>query len=164
MLDAARLAGIVGAHAIWSLSDLPEGETFIPLLAQADAEGAVSLGRLVNEEGVEHAVAYGHKVLADNPDGAVRMVLAWGDRMSIGDQDSDCVVLDARDAAHPEALLRLAVPYDVQDGLRLEPVRVLAMEQCGDVQAQALLEAFFSGVARHQQGAAVWKKATADRG
>lgn len=163
MLDAARLAGVIGAHAVWTLSELPEGASFTPLLSKESTEGAVSLGELTNEAGPEHAVAYGKQVLQSIPEDVVRMVLAWDDHMSVGEQDMPCVVLEARDAAHPEALLRLAVPYERQEGLRLQPVRVLAMEQCGDVQAQQLLEAFFSGVARHQQGAAAWKKATADR-
>ncbi|TMQ90465.1 hypothetical protein ETD83_35290, partial [Actinomadura soli] len=47
MYEIARMAGFLGAHGVWSVSD---GETLVPMLGHEDAGGRQGMERLVHDD------------------------------------------------------------------------------------------------------------------
>ncbi len=157
MITASELAGFFAAHAIWSLSD---AESFTPILAYTTEDGQRHLQRLAAPD-TESAVEFGRKRLADNPMDANDGVLLFDGRISAPGGKLDAVIVEMRNYGFPRARATIGVPYTPRSTgqFRVHKPKLLKWEACEDFDMGAAFEAFFAGVAAHEQGCKVWDDA-----
>ena len=156
MIEAAELAGFLGAHAIWCVSD---GETLIPILGYTDEDGKRQMTRLAHEE-LSEAVEAGKRRLAENDMDANDAVLLYDTWLSLDEGKLDAIVIEMRSYFSPASKAVIAVPYTPADcgGFSVHRPKILTWEQCDDFDLNAVVEAFFSGIAGHEKGAEVWNR------
>ncbi|BDU22198.1 hypothetical protein [Dyella sp. GSA-30] len=156
---AVELAGFFAAHAVWSVS---EGEVLVPMLAQVDQGGARSMSRLVADR-LEDSVEDGKQRLATNSDGSVYAVLVYDGYITLPSGKTDALLLDIRAYRDPVETLTMALPYRNQQspqGFAVHRPKFLQYQGGGSSDYARWSDAFFRGVDAHQQGAAVWNKAS----
>ncbi len=105
MITASHLAGFLGAHAIWSVSD---GETLVPMLGYTDQDDKRILNRLAGPE-LGAAVAHGKKQLAANPMDANDAVLLYDGRITLGEAKVDAIIVEIRAYFSPQSEAILAI-------------------------------------------------------
>ena len=154
MNTATELGGFFAAHAIWCVS---EGDPLVPMLAYSDSDGQKNMERFVNDD-LQAAVATGKQRLADNDMDANDAALLYDGRITIEDNKIDAIIVEMRSYFSPDSLAVLAVPYTPKDSgdFRVHKPKLIAWENCEDFDMNAAFEAFFKGVAGHEDGAKVW--------
>jgi hypothetical protein len=157
MITASELAGFIAAHAIWCVSD---ADGLTPMVAFTTQDGQRKLDRLVLDDAAA-AVEYGRRRLQDNPFNATDGVLAYDGRITVEGGKLDVIILEMRSYRFPLARAVIAVPYTpVSSGeFRVHKPKLVQWERCDDFGPEAAFEAFFRGVAAHDQGARVWNAA-----
>jgi hypothetical protein len=157
MITASELAGFIAAHAIWCVSDT---DSLIPMVAFTTEDGQRQLERLVCDDAAA-AVELGQQRLEEDPRNANDGVLAYDGRITTEDGKLDAIILQLRSYAFPWARATLAVPYTPASSgrFRVHKPKLVKWEQCEDFDVDAAFEAFFEGVAAHEQGSRVWDAA-----
>jgi hypothetical protein len=156
MITASQLAGFFAAHAVWCVSD---GDTLIPMLAHTDENGQRQLERFAHDD-LAAAVEFGKQKLASNDMDANDAVLIYDGRITIGDEKLDALIIEMRAYFSPDSLAVLAIPYTPKTSgqFRVHKPKVLAWDNCEDVDLNHAFESFFNGVAEHEKGAAIWNE------
>jgi hypothetical protein len=130
------------------------------MLAFTNEVGERKLERLVfDDSGV--AVDHGRQRLEDDPFNANDGVLAYDGRINVEDGKLDAILLELRSYGFPWAKATMAVPYTPLSSGRfwVHKPKLVEWQQCDDFDVDAAFEAFFQGVAAHEQGARVWDAA-----
>lgn len=160
----AQQAGFLAAHAIWCVW---EGSPFTPMLADVAPDGQRRLQRLVADDS-EAAVLDGRRRLEENPDHATSAILVYDGFITWNEARLDAIVLDAVQYVPERFEFRMAVPYrpaGAEAGFAVFRPKLLEVGPpplSAEAVAETLREAFFHGVDRHEQGAAVWHAALDD--
>lgn len=160
----AEQAGFLAAHAVWCVS---EGSPFTPLLADVTPEGRRRLQRLVADD-AETAVLDGRRRLEENPDAAASAILVYDGFIDWNEARLDAIVLDSVQYAPQRFEFRLAIPYrpaGSEGGFAVFRPKLLEVgppPHDAEALAEPFTAAFFQGVDRHEQGAAVWHAALDD--
>jgi hypothetical protein len=157
MITASELAGFIAAHAIWCVSD---ADGLVPMLAFTTQDGQRNLERLAFDD-AGATVEHGRQRLEDDPLSANDGVLAYDGRITVADGKLDAVILEMRSYGFPWAKATLAVPYTPRSSGRFQvhKPKLVEWHECDDFDMHAAFEAFFRGVAAHEQGAKVWDAA-----
>jgi hypothetical protein len=157
VITASELAGLIAAHAIWCVSD---ADGLVPMVAFTTEGGERKLERLAFDD-AGAAVEHGRKRLEDDPLMANDGVLAYDGRITVEGGKLDAIILEVRSYAFPWARATIAVPYTPAGSgrFRVHKPKLIEWERCDDFDMDAALEAFFRGVAAHEQGAKVWNAA-----
>jgi len=155
---SAILAGFVLAHAVWSVSDLPEGELLVPLAMvevsgerhlqrfeaatqeQAIAAGKAAMQRVLST-GAVWAFARDGRFSRDGRSVDVISVDFWGKGMT----EPATVVQEYQPAAHPGGFRLLGEPLLVIDGVAQSPAT-----------ARVVLAQIRSGIQSHSKASALW--------
>ena len=148
------LAGFFAAHAVWCVSD---GETLVPILAYESSDGSRQMERLETEQ-LQDAVSYGKHLLETNPKSAARAVLVYDGFVTLSGAKTDALIIDALEYGSPNTGFTMAIPYRHANdaaGFAVFRPKFLGFEGV-EPSWDALGEAFFRGVDRHEKGAAVW--------
>lgn len=155
VIETAALAGFFAAHGIWGVS---EGETLIPMLGYEHADGERTMERFVVDD-VADAARAAQEALEVNEHGSVRAVLVADAYLQLGDGPTDALIVDAVRYGLTPATMKLAVPYRPRttssNFVVFRPV-FLEASGFGDLDHEALADAFFAGADSHEQAAAVW--------
>jgi len=106
MLTASHLAGFLGAHAIWSVSD---GETIVLMLGYTDHDDKRILNRLAGPE-LGASVAHGKEQLGANPTDANDAVLLYDGGITLGETKLDAIIIEIRAYFPPQSEVTLAIP------------------------------------------------------
>jgi hypothetical protein len=157
MITASELAGFIAAHAIWCVSD---GDGLVPMVAFTTEEGQRKLDRLVAHD-APVAVERGRQRLEHSPYDAIDGVLAYDGRITVESGKLDAILLEMRSYGFPFARATIAVPYKrySSGGFRVHTPKLIEWHECEDFDLDAAFDAFFQGVANHEQGAKVWEAA-----
>lgn len=157
MITASELAGFIAAHAIWCVSD---GDGLVPMVAFTTEDGQRKLERLVLDDAAA-AVEHGRRRLEDDPFGADDGVLAYDGRITMEGGKLDAIVLEMRSYLFPQAKATIAVPYTphTTGHFRVHKPKLVEWHKCEDFDLNAAFQAFFRGIAAHEQGAKVWEAA-----
>lgn len=157
MITASQLAGFFAAHAIWCVSD---GDTLIPMLAYSTEDGERNMDRLAFDD-MGQAVQTGKQRLASNDMNAKDAALLCDARIPIGDQKVDAIIIELRAYFSPGSEMMIAIPYTPagEKEFRVHRPKLLQWDQCDDFDLDAVMEAFFEGVASHEKGSAIWNQA-----
>lgn len=157
MIAASHLAGFLGAHAIWCVSD---GATLVPMLGYTDQDDKRILNRLVGPE-LSAAVAQGQEQLASNPMDANDAALLYDGRITLGEVKVDAIIIEIRAYFSPQSEAMLAIPYTpkTSGAFRVHKPKLLAWKNCEDFDMNQALQAFFDGVTSHEEGNKVWTAA-----
>ncbi|HEV7689576.1 MAG TPA: hypothetical protein VGO52_02080 [Hyphomonadaceae bacterium] len=153
MITASELAGFFAAHAIWCLSD-EDGLT--PMVAHQRGNQR-DMTRLVHDQ-VADAVEAGKQRLNANPDNAEDAALVYDGFVTIEGIKLDAVIVELRAYVSPSSQATLAIPYTPKStgAFRVHRPKLLQWDDCEDFDMNAVLGAFFDGVAKHEKGSAVW--------
>jgi hypothetical protein len=154
MNPTGELAGFFAAHAVWCVSD---GETLVPIFAYESSDGSRQMERIEADE-LQDAVRHAKDRLASNPEAAARAVLVYDGFVTLPDGKTDALIIDALDYGPPRVGFTMAVPYrHAADatGFAVFRPKFLGFEGV-EPSWDAIGEAFFRGVERHEKGAAVW--------
>ncbi|MEI8381374.1 MAG: hypothetical protein WCJ09_14700 [Planctomycetota bacterium] len=156
MITASELAGMFAAHAIWCVSD---GDTLIPMLAYTNDNDQRQMERLAHED-LGAAVESGKLKLATNAMDANDAALIYDGRIKVGNEKLDAIIIELRAYFSPDSTAIFAVPYTpgVSGRFRVHKPKVLAWENCDDFDLGQAIESFFTGVAGHEKGAAIWNE------
>ena len=154
MNATGELAGFFAAHAVWCVSD---AETLVPIFAYESSDGSRQMERIEADE-LQDAVRHAKERLATNPESASRGVLVYDGFVTLPDGTTDALIVDAVDYGPPRVGFTMAVPYrHAADaaGFAVFRPKFLGFEGV-EPSWDAISEAFFRGVERHEKGAAVW--------
>ncbi len=155
MITATKLAGFFAAHAIWCVA---EGDTLIPMLAYTTERGENKMDRIVADNDLAKAVAWGQEKLNSNPMDANDAALLYDGRITTEAGKLDAIIIEIRAYFAPGAEAVFAVPYTPkQTGkLLVHKPKLVAWNNCEDFSVDDALGAFFEGVADHEKGSEVW--------
>jgi len=157
MITASKLAGFFAAHAIWSVSD---GETLVPILAYTTEDEERKMERLVINDDLEASVAFGKEKLESNHMDANDAVLLYDDRIPIGKEKVDAIIIEMRAYFSPDSEAVIAVPYTPKQSGKfwVHKPKFLGWKNCDDFDMNAALRSFFEGVDGHEKGAKIWNE------
>jgi hypothetical protein len=153
----AELAGFFAAHAVWCVC---EGEALTPLAAYERVAGDRNLVRFADER-LEAGVERGKQWLAENPEQAQRAVFVYDAYVTLPTGKTDALMIEMRSFGDSDWSLTMALPYRNAahaQGFAVHRPKFLAFAGPGKPDYEALGEAFFAGVAKHEKGAAVWNE------
>ena len=154
MNATGELAGFFAAHAIWCVSD---AETLAPIVAYEFSDGSRQMERIETEQ-LQDAVHHAKEWLTNNPEFASRAVLVYDGFVTLADGKTDALIVDALDYGPPRVGFTMAVPYrhaQSPAGFAVYRPKFLGFDG-SEPSWEAIGEAFFRGVERHEKGAAVW--------
>jgi hypothetical protein len=154
MEKTGQLAGFFAAHAVWCVKD---GEPLAPMLGYETPDGRRHMHR-VEGASAEIAVQAGRAWLDRNDAGAVRALVLYDGFLSLPTGRTDALVIDIRLYSDPPTQLVVAVPYrhaSSADGFAVHKPKVLFV-QGPQADLRTFTEAFFSGVASHDEAAPIW--------
>jgi hypothetical protein len=154
MNATGELAGFFAAHAVWCVSD---GETLVPIFAYESSDGSRQMERIEAEQ-LQDAVRHGKDRLAANPESSSRAVLVYDGFVTLADRKTDALIVDAMEYGSPNVGFTMAVPYrhaNDATGFAVFRPKFLGFDGL-EPSWDALGDAFFRGVERHEKGAAVW--------
>src|SRR5437763_3461513 len=123
------------------------------MLAYTTEDGQRRMDRLAGQE-LQAAVEYGRQQLSDNPMDANDAVLVYDGRITTAGGKLDAIIVELRCYAFPRAKGTIAVPYTPRSAgrFRVHRPKLLLWEGCEDFEIDDAFEAFFHGVAGHEQG------------
>jgi hypothetical protein len=162
MDKAAQLAGFFVSHAIWTVSQ--EVGVLMPVAGFDPPEGRRTMVQFDNERR-DSLIETAKTWLEENPDGAVRAVLILDGVVLLPSGKTDALIIEVRKYGSSPGSLSMAVPYrplSAPGGFGVYRPRYLEYsgsqgESLTD-DSSALDEAFWRGVASHDDGAAAWRK------
>jgi hypothetical protein len=157
MITASKLAGFLGAHAIWCVSD---GGTLVPMLGYTDQDDKRILVRLAGPE-LSASVAQGKEQLASNPMDATDAALLYDGRITLGEAKIDAIIVEVRAYFSPQSEVVGAIPYTpkASGAFRVHRPKLIVWKDCEDFDMNQALQAFFDGVSDHEEGNKVWAAA-----
>jgi hypothetical protein len=153
---AAKLAGFLAAHAVWSVF---EGEMLIPLMGSETSDGKRQMHRFMADR-IEEGVREGQERLATNSDGASRATLIYDGFITLPSGKVDALLVDIRDYGSPSRSLLMAVPYrpaSSPQGFAVHRPKFLSFAGT-EPDYEAIGSAFFQGVDSHDKAAPVWSR------
>lgn len=156
MEAAAKFAGFLAAHAVWSVSD---GETLIPLMGTETPDGKRKMDRFVADR-IEQGVREGQDRLNRNSAGATRAALVYDGFITLPTGKVDALLVDIREYGPPSSSLLMAVPYrpaSSPQGFAVHRPKFLSSSGT-EPDYQKVGSAFFEGVDSHDKAAPVWSR------
>ncbi len=156
MITASELAGFFAAHAVWCVSD---GGPLVPMLAYTTENDERQLERFAHDD-LGAAVECGRQKLTANDMDATDAVLIYDGRITVDDEKLDALIIEMRAYFAPDTVAVLAIPYTPKETgeFRVHRPKLLEWTNCDDFDIEFAFEAFFKGVADHEQGAAIWNQ------
>ncbi len=148
MDTACRLAGFVGAQALWHLST---GGPLTPTVAFESADGQRSMAPLDPTTTVDQA----HDVQRANAGGHPVSALAHEAVLGLGEGPTPTLVLYIVDHAARRRIV-LGVPYSQEGDFTVRTLQVLDLTSVTAGDLEPLIEAFFDGVEGHPHGKRLW--------
>jgi hypothetical protein len=162
MDKAIRSAGFFVSHAVWIISKK------VGILGPfAGFESPDNHRTLVEFDDKEFAlrVETARKWLDENPDGAVHAVLIFDGFVLLPSGKTDALIIEVRKYGSAPESLSMLVPYrplSAPEGFGVYRPRYLEysgwQEESLSEDSAVLDEAFWRGVASHDDGATAWKK------
>jgi hypothetical protein len=157
------LAGFVLAHAMWSVSDLPDGELLVPL-AIVEKSGDRQLLRFEGES-QEQAIAEGTALLARREQEVDAWACAREGQIGNGPGLVDVLVVEAksRGADGPLVFVQPFRPF-ASGKFRLlgAPMVIVGGKTLSETDAEPLLQGLFDGIQSHAKAAEHWADWTSD--
>ncbi len=150
------MAGFFAAHAVWCVMD---GETLTPILAYEGADGKRHMHR-VEAQSMEVAVQAGRAWLDRNDTEASRALIVYDGYITLESGRTDALVVDVRSYVNDPAHLIVAIPYrhaSKPGGFAVHRPKILLAEGPG-LDVSTFTQAFYAGVASHDEAAPVWEK------
>jgi hypothetical protein len=149
-----ELAGFAAAYALCFVA---RGQTLIPLAVSQRGTTTARVNRLAGGT-PDDIAAQGRRWLDENPDAADRAVTVLDAYVTISAVRMDALVLEIRSYSDPITPMRMAVPYRHARGDSRFAVHrpKFIVAQLGGHDANALTQAFFRGVFRHEPGSRIW--------
>ncbi len=156
--SAGLLAGEVLAHAVWSISEAPEGEILVPLAGML-REGKVELVRFVPEELSGDFITFARQQLEDQRSKLEAWTLAYDTRVTRDQGKVDAIVFEVWGQGMATSAM-FAQPYQpFHSGmfkLLGEPFSLGAATSDAQDTLAETLKTFRRGVANHHQVAVLW--------
>jgi hypothetical protein len=154
MDKVVKLAGFIGAHAVWCVSD--DGP-LVPMIGFERADGSRALIRFATDT-LEAGVAQARAWLDANPEGAAAAVAALDGYYPLPSGKTDAVLLEGYQYGPTRRRFTMAVPYRPHSPAS---TFLVYRPKFGQVEAEnvdyaALADCFFEGVDSHEKGAEVW--------
>lgn len=157
LVDLARQAGFLAAHAVWCVSD---GGPLIPVMGIELEGGRRDLVRFADEDNLERAVHRAKASFESNPEGALLATLIYDAYVTLSDGKTDGLVLESRVYCDPPIEIGMVVPYrsaEHPNGFAVFRPKIIKISP--DATASEVLgRAFFEGVDLHEKGAEVWNR------
>ncbi|MBX2803216.1 MAG: hypothetical protein KTR31_36385 [Myxococcales bacterium] len=153
MIETAKLAGYLAAHALWSVS---EGALLIPTLGSLGPDGSRKLVRFATNN-VEDGVLQGQQTLVSNPEGLSRAVLIYDGYLPGEAGRTDALLIEAVAYGAAPERLQMGVPYrhaEHAEGFAVHQPTILELSD--PQRTDAVHEAFREGVGSHEHGARLW--------
>ena len=152
---AAILAGFVLAHAAWSISDLPNGDGFVPL-AVVVVEGERHLERFAAPT-VDEAVAKGRAVMRAATPSAEAWAFAYDDVTVISGQRSHAIHVEfwSKGMAAPATLVQRYQP--MTDSATFKIAGEFGLRPPGGDRGSEIARNVRKGIASHQKVASLWE-------
>jgi len=156
---AAILAGFVLAHAAWSISDLPNGDGFVPL-AVVVVKGERHLQRFAATT-ADEAVAKGRAAMRTAMSSAEAWAFAYDDVTAIRGQRSRAIHVEfwSKGMAAPATLVQTYEPMTDSTRFKIivEPtIRIGGAPPDGNPKSESLRNVH-KGIASHQRVASLWE-------
>jgi hypothetical protein len=158
LLDLAREAGFLAAHAVWCVSD---GATLIPFVGMELERGKRNLVRFLDEEDLGRAVALARAAFESNSNGALLATLIYDGYVTLADGKTDALMVDGRVYCEPPIGITMAVPYRHAEhprGFAVYRPKFTGVVGPEPIDYEAVSRAFFDGVDGHDRGAEVWNR------
>jgi hypothetical protein len=158
VIDLAKQAGFLAAHAVWCVSD---GDPLIPFVGMELPGGKQDLIRFVDEDHLERAVNRAKASFEANTEGALFATLVYDAYVTLPDGKTDALVVESRVYCEPPITISMVVPYrNSEHALGFAVYRPKFTEVSGAEQpdCEAVGDAFFAGVDGHEKGAEVWNR------
>ena len=156
---AVLLAGFVLAHAVWSVSDLPEGEALVPL-AGIERDGKREFMRFEAETQAE-AIDNGKAHMAKFQSEGTTWVFAREGLMRNKDGSAvDVITVEAWQPGMQEPIVFLQFFKPFASGefkLLGAPVAVVSGKMLPEAEAAPYLEMLQKGIDSHEQVAPLWR-------
>lgn len=156
--SSSLLAGEVLAHAVWSISEAPEGEILVPL-AGILREGKVELIRFVPEELSGDFIAVARQQLEDQQGKLEAWTLAYDTRVTRGQGKVDAIVFEVwgQGMATPAMFAQPYQPFHSGTfSLLGEPFFLGTATSDDQDTLSETLRTFRRGVENHHQVAPLW--------
>ena len=156
MIVGAELAGFFAAHAVWSLTESPEG-LFVPMLAYGLPDQRHVMERFADLS-TDAAVIAARQKLHANEMKAADAVALYDGRVQNGSEKVDAILAELRCYAAPEAEAMIAVPYTPKSSgtFRIHIPLLVIWKNCEAFNKELLMQTFFKGVNGHEQGSRIW--------
>lgn len=155
------LAGFVLAHAIWSVSDLPEGELLVPL-AIVEKAGRRQLLRF-EAETQEQAVSKGNAMIKEHEHAVDAWAFAREGRMSESRRYVDVLTVEAKATGmrEPVVFIQRFQPFSTgRFKLIGGPTVLVDSKSVSDDQSKRLIAQLLAGVHSHPKAAEHWREWT----
>ncbi len=153
------LSGYCLAHALWCVAD---GEVLIPFVGESLPGNRRLLTRFAHEY-LEDGIQAAWLRLAENPEQALAAVAVHDGYISLPEGKTDALLANICLYGTMPKKLDLALPYrhaHAPQPFAVHRPKLLAYEGFAEEPDwAAVFEAFFDGVAAHEQGAAIWQQA-----
>ena len=155
---ALLLAGFVLAHSAWSVSDLPAGESLVPL-AIIESGGERRLVRF-EADTQEEAITRGKAEVASLGASADAWAFAREGLMPHGGSKVDVLSVDlwAKGMDNPVTLVQRFVPFATGGRFRIigEPMLVVGGVVQPEAVSRSAIESVLRGVESHERVATLW--------
>ncbi len=153
MAAVAHYAGFLAAHNIERVS---QGRVVVPMLAYEGGDGLREVVKL--PEPLEEGLAHATKWLHSNPERASHAVVVFNGYVVLDDKDVDAVVCKGVQYQPKQFSFKVAVPYrrsETPPDFTVFRIKILDYEG-PEPDYDALMQAFFEGVEKNEDGAQVW--------
>ena len=153
------LAGFVFAHSTWSVSDLPEGESLVPLVI-VEKDGQRQLTRFEAETQAE-AIAQGKAALAERGKEFDAWAFAREGQFKENGAYVDVLTIEAKtkDMKDSVSFIQRFQPY-AKGKFKLigEPMVVVGSEVMSETEAAPLIAQLRRGIQSHKKAAELWSQ------
>ncbi|MEM7056770.1 MAG: hypothetical protein AAF557_04225 [Pseudomonadota bacterium] len=161
--DRFEFAGMIAAHAIWSIDG--EDEPLCTIVAEMTPEGAANMDR-VERNTIAESVAWAENWLQRTDHDAPARLLIYDGYAPIEDDPSadraEALILHLHSFDPPEPPMIITIAYGRGDDAEIHIIREgfhLADQQ--DL-PQDLVDSFFGGISRHEDAAPIWDRPQPD--
>jgi hypothetical protein len=151
------LAGFTLAHAVWSVSDLPEGELLCPLAFVE--EGAQKQLFRFEADTQEESISRGKQLVSEKSSSASAWALAREGQMNTSTGHVDVLVIDAWSPGleEPITYLQPFQPFATGAFKLLGPaVPIVGGSMLSPEQSEPYLAILYRGVSSHNEAANLW--------
>ena len=145
------MAGNLGAHAIWCLSD---SEQLTPMLGVVK-NGETSMIRVVTDR-LEESVQKGKQMLAGNSMDAEHAALIYDGRITLEDEKIDAVIVEIYVTPSSTPDVAVALPYTPRSSGQFRVFSPQPVDWNPEFDVKEHMMAFFAGIDSHEQGAAIF--------